>query len=292
MPDAVDEIIARLHPAVRAFTRPPFALETDLARLLRVWRLEAAEAVLLYATRILDALAAAALERAGLPATKNLYINVSLLRYYHLLPVNTGEWAHALRRLGNDARHLRRPLGAAEAELAAALCEQVLAWFFCGAGGLSALAVDGAPVFPVSPALRADVAAFDAPGFDPRALLASLCARRPAHARAPALLARLAEALHEHDAPAEALAVLEMGLAASPDDVRLRQLTGVHWSRQGETARALAWLEPLYANADLYKDEETAGIIAGVYKRAWLADRAATRWLQQSHRAYVDAWRE
>ena len=169
MPDAVDEIIARLHPAVRAFTRPPFALETDLARLLRVWRLEAAEAVLLYATRILDALAAAALERAGLPATKNLYINVSLLRYYHLLPVNTGEWAHALRRLGNDARHLRRPLGAAEAELAAAQ---------------PAITLLGGRALPVE--------TVEVPGVEPRSLVvvAKIYPTPPQYPRAPGVPAK------------------------------------------------------------------------------------------------------
>jgi len=112
--------------------------------------------------------------------------------------------------------------------------------------------------------------------------------RPDAALRAPALLAVAAEILIDRKELDAADAVLSVALGAFPDDVRLNQLMGLRWSRAGELERARAWLEPLYQKHR--DDDETAGITAGVYKRLWLADRAARQWLARAHKAYLHGW--
>ena len=281
-------------PAITDFVRPPFALRDDLAHLAAVWQAGAAEAAVLYATRILDVLAGAALEAVHLPPTDRVYANLALLEQYHLLPHAVGYWAHALRRLGNDVRHVRRAVTREDGELALAFLERVLAWFFCAfpAGPqLPALTPDAQPpAWPISAELRDIVARCEAPACAPTALLAAGSAWEQ-YLRTPALAAVLAETLLDRHDTARADALLRAAQAACPDDIRLRQLLGLACSRQGAFSQALAWLQPLYARAAAFKDEETAGIIAGVYKRMWRAG-GEPRWLEQACRAYRTGWRQ
>ena len=76
--------------------------------------------------------------------------------------------------------------------------------------------------------------------------------------------------------------------SAHPADVRLKQLMGLYHSRVGEFKEALSYLEPLYEKyAD---DEETAGILGGIYKRCWQHEGTRTEWLVKSHKAYRRGW--
>src|SRR6266852_5499431 len=111
-------LLPRLIPEVTAFTRPPFSLKDDLERLDKVVRARAPEAAILYCGRILEALTAAALDAAGLPSTMQVAADLDTLHAFSLTPTATHYWAHALRRAGNDARHIRRRLEPRDAELA------------------------------------------------------------------------------------------------------------------------------------------------------------------------------
>jgi tetratricopeptide (TPR) repeat protein len=108
----------------------------------------------------------------------------------------------------------------------------------------------------------------------------------------PILAAVLAEKLLDSDRSAEAQVVLSAALEVFPDDIRLRQLQGLLWSRAGRLEEACSWLEAIEVT-DSAADEETQGILAGAYKR-W-ADADAERreeWLTASHAKYERGWRQ
>jgi tetratricopeptide (TPR) repeat protein len=105
----------------------------------------------------------------------------------------------------------------------------------------------------------------------------------------PVLAAVLAEILLGRGKAEEALRVLHAAIDKSPNDLRLRQLMGLAWSRLGLLDLAIDCLEPLYTRFS--DDEETAGILAGVYKRRWVRDRSNVADLEKSHHAYKKAWK-
>ncbi|HJT75800.1 MAG TPA: tetratricopeptide repeat-containing protein [Gemmataceae bacterium] len=297
MPGPQHGPLVRLVPEVRTYRMGPFALADDLAHLLAVQRAGAPEAVVFYSSRILDALAADALVRLGQVPATNLFANLQLLEHLNRVATATRYWAHALRRLGNLVRHLTGRVGPEDADLAVLFAERWLEWFFrlfSHGHRLPRLTCDGQPLglgaageghvlLELLEKLEATPPGAAAPpgqgelGQHPALLNTSVL---------PAVLAEVLLGRHQHE---EAFRVLELGLSHFPDDLRLRQLMGLHWSRNGELEEALRWLEPLHAR--FKDDEETAGITAGVYKRRWLRDRDNRADLEKSHRAYRGAWK-
>jgi tetratricopeptide (TPR) repeat protein len=87
---------------------------------------------------------------------------------------------------------------------------------------------------------------------------------------------------------ASALTVLKAGLTAFPHDMRLRQLMGLYCSRTGEFDEALKCLVTLLPQFP--EEDETLGILAGVYKRLWQRD-ADHEQLVRCHQAYRKGWK-
>src|SRR5437764_15081333 len=90
--------LERLDPAVAGWSTPQFVLRDNLERLGRVHGVDAPEATIFYAARILEALAAAALGTVGLEPSSNVFSNLDALQQFNLIPTSTRYWAHALRR--------------------------------------------------------------------------------------------------------------------------------------------------------------------------------------------------
>ena len=98
----------------------------------------------------------------------------------------------------------------------------------------------------------------------------------------------LAEELLAREQNPLAHQVLTAASRVFADDLRLRQLTGLYWSRSGDFDEALRCLEPLHDR--WHDDEETVGLLAGVYKRRWLARREEEEWLSKAFRLYSRGW--
>jgi hypothetical protein len=283
-------------PAVRAFGTPYFLLAEELTRLHMVVRAEAPEAVILYGARILDVLACEAVRRLRQEPSPNAFANLQMLERLGRFGTATSYWAHSLRRLGNRVRHVQGRVSLEEADLGMLFTESWLLWFFCSfshGDRLPALTSDGRPLLDAG---REELFAamrwledLEASG---RSLPAEWLARpaeNGAFFRTSTLAAVLTEMLlgREH---AATLGVLKEGLQRFPDDLRLRQLEGLYWSRQGELDKAVA-LRLLLA-AQFPQDEEMVGITAGVYKRLWLKQRSNTAALQRSHDGYRAGWKQ
>jgi hypothetical protein len=292
-------ITDRLAPAVRSFT--PFGsyrLGDDLDALDRVYRAEAPEAVVFYAARTLEALTANALFRQGLGTSASPQAGLDLLAEYNLLPLPASYWAHGLRRLGNDVRHLRRRLAGGDPDVAVLFVERWLSWFFCQFAlgpHLPAVTADGsALVWAGDNDLRRLLLRLEGVHRDAVAIRLEVpAATLPAgFARSPVIPAAVIEMLldaGDHEAAGE---LLEQVQTRFGGDLRLQQLRALYRSRTGDLEAARQTLEELQ-RSERWPDGETDGILAGVYKRLWLADPEQGRtWLDRSHQTYFAAWQE
>jgi tetratricopeptide (TPR) repeat protein len=293
MTDSPDSrLVQRLIPEVTGYRAGPLHLGEDLEHLETVLQAGAPEAAVVYCARILEALTADALWAAGLEPGDNLFSNLETLRRYNLVPAATASWAHALRRTGNLIRHVRRHIESEDVQLALLFIERWLEWFFCSFrqgrrlatltrdGGQVGLGNDAAlqRIFELLENLEQnlDTVLRELPLWLEGELL-----------RAPAAAGVLAELLLDRGRYADAERVLDAVLTCFPDDLRLLQLQCLCWSRTGDLDRALACLEALH---EQHQDDETVGILAGIYKRLWLGGRGAD-WLTRAARAYRFGWK-
>ena len=260
---------------IASFEFGNYVLGGDLKSLIRVREAGAAEGGIFYCARILEALTSAAMARVGLPGSSAVISNLETLQQFNLVPAATRYWAHGLRRVGNDVRHVVRAVSETDADLAMIFVERWLAWFFCefvAGPKLRGLTVDGEGLFFIvdQPLLeivrrceRGDVDAEDGAIFS-----------------SPAVAGLVAENLIERKEHEPAARVLREAVGRFGVDVRLRQLDGLLLSRMGKLETAVAVLEPLYRK---YRDDpETAGILGGVYKRLGETEK--------SYAVYREGW--
>jgi len=266
-----------------------FVLADELVRLAQVQRAGAVEAEIFYTARLLEVLAIEALKALSVEATSAVFANLEMLMQLGVLPAATGQWAHGLRRSGNEVRHVQRMVSPRDAELAALFAERWLVWFFrdfVRGPRLHRMQTASVCLHPAASPVRGIMTQLETGQFDGHTLLG------PGHAiilEAPALPAVAAEILIDREDFRGADGVLTAALGKFPDDLRLKQLKGLRFSREGKLNEARRVLEPLY---ERYGDEEeTVGIAAGLFKRLWYANPADTDSLAHSHRAYIKGWK-
>jgi tetratricopeptide (TPR) repeat protein len=289
-------IADRLTSPVADFTAGHFVLSEELNRLQSVSEVGAMEATVFYAARILEALAAEALRRVGLKPHENLYANQVVLEMFDLLPTATRYWSHALRRLGNQVRHIQARIGPDDATVAALLAERCLQWYFCvfpHGTILPRLTNDEGPLFADLPEpLVALWQTVERWAVDPKAPLpeAALDEEGLFHATS-ALPALVAEVLINRDNLPGAERLLDRALKhfGIHEAVRLSQLKCLVLSRRGDLDEARERLERL--RRQFPSEEETAGILGGVFKRLWQRD-GRRHDLVRCHRAYQSGWEQ
>jgi tetratricopeptide (TPR) repeat protein len=273
-----------------AFTRGHYLLKEDLESLQRVYGSQAHEAVAFYAGRILEVLAAQALDDLGVLAHQTVLSNLDVLEQYSLMPRTTCYFAHALRRLANDARHILRPISAADARVAFFFVDHWVEWYFhhYSFGPGLAIARDDAGAASASRSLQQMLSHFDA--VTAEEWLGYL--GEEGLSGTPVLPALLAESYLDRGRLEDVRPALERGLGVFPDDPRLTLLRGLYLSRHDELPEAAALLEPFlkrFAN-----DSEASGILAGVYKRLWQKEPTSARggaWLKRAFETYHGGWK-
>lgn len=289
-----EAILGRLRPEVRGFMHEGFSLASDLGHLAAVLEAEAPEATIFYGGRILEALSGRAVERAGGEAKPNPFANLTYLAEATLLKRDAAYWAHGLRRLGNEVRHLNRPIGMGEAELASQLVERWLAWYFCGfeiGDRLPRLTADAGkkPLFPAKDRVLASLLlAIDDPEERHQLQQGLTPEQQEALVQAPTAACVLAERWIEAGALDQAKALIDALGDKLKDELRFLQLMALHANRAKDGERTIALLRPK-VSAGL-QDEETMGILAGGYKRLW-ARTQKPETLKESHRLYRQGFR-
>ncbi|HEX3872014.1 MAG TPA: tetratricopeptide repeat-containing protein, partial [Pirellulales bacterium] len=287
---------ARINPRVAEFRAGAMRMDHELRQIFSVRDVHAAEAVILYGCRILESIAADAMTAIDLAPSHNIFSNLVALGSYNLFSKEIGYWAHALRRMGNAARHLQAECSADDGELSLCFVEKWIDWYFrtypLGLL-LERLTTDSEPLNLCNePELRSLVERF-VERVSLRNCDGDLSWIRPFIARSsvvPALAAEIwLDCADTKEARARARELLNEALERHPDDLRLRQLMGLAWSRDHEYAKALSWLEPLVKR---YRDDdETSGICAGAYKRQWQNEHDSDA-LAKSNRMYLRAWKQ
>src|SRR5436190_7259777 len=279
MPRLTGDFADRLHPQVVGYRHGVLVLCDDLRRLFGVARAEAPEAAVLYGGRILEALSRAAVSAPGLEADVNVYDNLVMLEQFGQLPHATRYWAHGLRLMANDARHVMRCLRPGDVDMTLVFLERWLDWFFCRfefgplLGSLWATAA-GSPT-----AVDELVARLDAPLIDLSQLRGEADPARDVWRASPTLPAAVAELLLDRKENDAAGLLLARARELHPDDKRLLQLRGLWQSRTGDLAGAWKTLN----ESGLSRDQETMGITGGVAKRLWKRENKRS-WLEESHR--------
>ncbi|HUM11374.1 MAG TPA: tetratricopeptide repeat-containing protein [Myxococcaceae bacterium] len=258
----------------------PFRLGADLHRLVAVHGLGAHEATALYCGRILEAISSVAVEALELEAGI-AFANLTVLEQTEFLHRPSLDWAHALRRMGNDARHLRRQLGSIDGDLALAFVDRWVGWFFREFARRPASPAPDALPRIGSPEVHGLLDELSRPPSEIRAVLD----------RSPLLAAVRAERLIDAGRHEDADQVLVESLRHFPGDGRLNQLRGLGFSRRGapedlEAAEAL--LAPLAGRGG--GDEEFTGILAGVLRRQWRLRQDSSR-LERAARLYQSGFR-
>lgn len=299
-------IVDALQPAVVDYwiDDTGFALASDLARLDRVRAAGAAESAVLYCNRIVEAMARRTVGPTARTGPPSLAALITDLEKYHHLPRPLKSLLHLLRSLGNDARHAVQPVTAAEVDVAFAVLLRWLQWVFCESASGPQLPALNRPNRPTDGLLPRGLARLveDAAATGDEVLARLTSGRADGGALLTPLIAAAAgEALIGRKQLEQARTVLEAGLKRFPRDRRLRQLMGLYWSRRGgdeksaeHLHRARAELEPLLPQGGaLATDEETFGILGGVYKRLSDLDPVSARdWLWQSQRTYRAGWEQ
>jgi len=289
-----DELTGRLVEDVAQHSSRRFSLRDDLDNLVKVRPTGAPEATIIYCVRIVESLAENALMLARMDPSPNLFSNLTSLHAYNLIPMSTLYWANSLRWIGNAVRHIRRRVNAVDMELSLAFAEACIEWFFCRcplALRLASVTKDGARLgLCKSQTFWRMLTEIESSDFDQHVMMElSGNGRNAEFLKTPALPATFAQALIDCEAYEDAAVVLEAGLETYADDLRLRQLQGLLWSRTGELDKALSSLEELYKAAP--NDDETTGILAGVHKRVWLRTRDRQDSLKRACRIYTHGWR-
>jgi tetratricopeptide (TPR) repeat protein len=297
--DPTPRLIDAFDTRVTTFTTASFSLAEDLDWLDRLRVLRAPVATILHGARILEVLAREALATSQLTAPNDgLNDALRLLLGYHLLSKETFALLDRLRDLGNKARHATRKVNFDDAEQGYAIVLRGMHWYFCefpDGPGLKCLSVHNQPLDVLLPAnVALLLTMLESRDLDKRGFLDTLGLHRP-HCPlllSPVLAAVLVERLLDGGRTDEAQTVLNAARERFADDIRLRQLQGLLWSRAGRLEDACAWLEAI-ETTDSAADEETQGILAGAYKRRAAAEpERRDEWLQACHAKYQRGWQQ
>jgi tetratricopeptide (TPR) repeat protein len=292
-------LVDAFHPDVTKFQTKGFSLAEDLDWLDRLRGLGAPVGVILHCARILEVLVFDALAKVGLTSGHDgLKDAMGQLKENAHLSKSTYRLLDPLRGLGNTARHALKRVDVHHAEQGYAIALRGMHWYFCefpSGPGLKSLSVHNHPLDTLLPSYLAalltqlESADLDEQGFLDRL---GLDQKQSPLFLAPLFPAILAERLLDSQRTDEAQRVLTAALDRFPDEVRLRQLQGLLWSRVGELDQACDLLEAIEAT-DSAADEETQGILAGAYKRrAEVEPRRRDEWRKASQERYVRGWQQ
>lgn len=268
-------LLKDMNPEVLRFETGAFRLGSDLERMVNLREEGAHEGAAMYASRIVEALARAALEPVGRRSGPNLATALDEIRDRRMADRVWVSCGHGVRRLGNDARHVNRHLEQRDSDTAIAFVERWLHWFFRereGGPGVRVTSTSGPPTWvrrldfrdtilavrQIGPDVLGE-AAID-PFFETLASNAALAAvaaerlldtgldadRRAAERLLDEALARCAGRMHE-------------------SAQRLLQLRALAYSWGGDPVQAVGVLDAVGARLD--RNPETFGIRAGALKR-------------------------
>lgn len=282
------QLINLYQPDIVHYSTAHLALRNDLINLQAVYDAGATEAVIFYAGRMLEALSAEGVSLFGEQSKSNVFANLEYLNDFHIFDFATLHWAHALRRQANQVRHLLGNVGSQDSDIAVALLDSWLGWYFSKfpLGLCLKQYRTQKPHNNVIHQLVDDISQQMASSrVNEQALLL-----HPLVQQSAVFSSILIESLINKDQLDVAGAALQTTLQRHPEDLRLQQLNGLYFSRKGMLDEATAQLSSLYKS--MSNDDETLGIYAGILKKTWQRNPANTEALKRACRMYDKGWQQ
>jgi len=288
-----------------------FKLENDLRNLEKVKGCGASDAVVFYCARIHEFILTDAHEKyfgtvrnAQEKKPKLAEIEKALFDY-NLIQDSKYYWAKGLRLLGNDVRHSLRRATVEEADSALLFLEFILKWYFCEfpLGQNQATIYKGPTTFANAAGnLLLNLAwTLDSSKLDSSKLKAVFGPYEQNYMGLlsknfvfPLLLIEIFMKQGDHDSAGRIVdAITNSGRKAKGSLYnRFLQLKGLHLSRLERFDDALAVLEREFNRQKNDRvEDETVGILAGVYKRIWRNSQDQD-FLSKSHETYRWGWRK
>lgn len=269
-------------------------LHRDVQRMVAVGRAGADEATIFYAARIVEITCNLVLAKVGIRPTNNLFESLTCLQNYNLIPPLTRCWAHTVRRLGNDVRHIRQQICHDSARLSCMMVARILTWSQPWLDPM--LPTDGkcerlTSEIPIENDIAHILETCELTSSEPSLERLDQYLAHPSQLDADgSILAAMIETFVERDVGW--LPLVERRIAGCSwinRSLRLQQLLVLILSRQGKLDQANCLGKSLIKNSP--DDEESIGIVAGVYKRRWQLQDSEVELLHRANRLYRSGWR-
>jgi hypothetical protein len=252
----------------------------ELAKLAKLQSCALPDAVAFFAGRMLEGLAADAMQAFRLRPAETVIENLEALALTGRINDGILLCGHAIRRLANEARHLERPIGLDEEATIVALLQIWIEWYLSAMPATVDTHVprwsDWSARTPVLRTLAsgtrdAILAQAEHDALTP--LLADACTA-----------AFAGERLIDCQAPTVDR-FTRAAIDRFPHNRRVIQVRALHFSRTGHIDQAERLLLPFRNGNPRRLDAETVGILAGAYKNRWMHTRNV-RHLQSACQTY------
>lgn len=254
----------------------------------RAWRAATVglrEAAVLYAARLLEGIFRSASKRLNLALkTSETHAYIEALAGARCLDESVRVAAHALRRVGNEVRHVQRSLGEDEHWIALAFARLIVRWYGSDfRGGLQ---------LP-----KADLS-LPSTGYDwliekllhvqtPEEMVDFMPELHRCLKQAPLLATIAIEKAIDLKLWHQAERLIQTAQRMESRNRRILELRALLFSRRGQPERAIELLSPLKIRPF---DSELPGILAGAHKRVWQQQGNALH-LHKASNLYMRAWR-
>lgn len=264
-----------------------FCLQTDLEQLTKVAQVKATEAMVFYCGRILEATSNYCVIQLGDKAKSNVFANIEYINDFNLLDENTRHWAHALRRLANQFRHILKPTEENDGDISVILLDMWMSWLL---NNSQLISKDSQPYTPISNQQQQLLYQFNSlrSWLEHKQLDRLLDENTKDYLRQPVFASVICEELINQQNYSTANDFLTEALHEHPNDLRLQQLIGLLLSRTGKLKEAESNLRRLLKRFP--NDDETIGILAGVIKKLWQGGEENK--LAQWGKLYSKGWQQ
>jgi tetratricopeptide (TPR) repeat protein len=264
-----------------------FRLAVDLQQLKKVAEIEATEAMVFYCGRVLEATSNYCAVQLGERAKSNVFANIEYINDFNLLDENTRHWAHALRRLANQFRHILKPTEDNDGDISVILLDMWMTWLL---NRSQLVEKNTIPFEPISNQQQRIYSQFSAlSDWLQHKQLEKLTGHDASdYLVQPVFASVICEELINQQDYTIANNFLNQALEQHPNDLRLQQLSGLLLSRTGKLQSAESKLRRLLKQFP--NDDETIGILAGVIKKLW--QNGDQDKLSQWGKLYVKGWKQ
>jgi len=265
-----------------------FNLESDLLQLKKVIKVDAIEAIVFYSGRILEATSMYCVNCLGEKAKSNVFANIEYINdYKSLLDGMTRSWAHALRRLANQFRHILKATEKDDGQIAIILLDTWLTWLFNSSPFVNNNKHEFSLLEDTKNSMQQQFR-WVGDWLKHKDIKKINIDSNSSILKQPVFASLICEALINKKEYSKATKYLKVALLYHSDDLRLNQLKGLLFSRTGKLLEAESILRSLLKKFP--NDDETIGILGGVIKSLWMAGDKNKLW--QWGKLYIQGWNQ